>query len=543
MLSLLLLARLTALLIEHWGAHVSFDDAFVFCRYADHLLGGHGLAWNAGGPQTYGATSLLYLLWITALQWIVPAWSCSTLLRVGAWIPTVLAMGVIGVACARLARRPGLADPLVGCGFVALCVMFQPGLVFHVTRGMDTTLAILTNAVLVLCVCHPRFTSSAPRVIVAAVAAYITLLARPDNFFYAALIPPLVLALDARPRWRLIAVFAAAFAVLVSLDTLVKFRIFGDPLPLAYYVKSGGFYDGYTATTAWNPILYTRYFLVNQALPLLLIVVGVRRGSWRMVVALLLPCLFAFGVLGTTTQIMGYQARLYYPALPFWIVAAYHVLGELAAREVGSGRTLRLRPWIPRIAAVAVAGLIVFPVGSKAASWYRERVNQSIVNQLPAGAYPRPVVKRLPRRAMIDAVTRLVSECPPGVVWAMSEHGAVSADNPQVEIVDLTGLHNPVTREGGSIIHDMLKQQPDVIWLPPRVYTGIIHTLLTDPEFRESYDFWPGAFNFGLAIRKDSPHRQGIESSVAAVWTDLYGSPPLPSTWPGEQASAGAGAQ
>ena len=125
----------------------------------------------------------------------------------------------------------------------------------------------------------------------------------------------------------------------------------------------------------------------------------------------------------------------------------------------------------------------------------------------------------------------------------MSEHGAVAADSPQVEVVDLTGLHNPVTQEGGSIIHDMLKQEPDVIWLPPRVYTGIINTLLTHPTFRESYDFWPGAFNFGLAIRKDSRHREGIESSVTAVWTDIYGSPPSPSTWPGEQTSAGAVAQ
>ena len=326
-LSLLLLARLTALLIEHWGARVSFDDAFVFCRYADHLLGGHGLAWNRGrAANVRRHKSPLPLVDHGAS---VDHPGLVVLHAVAGWSvdPNRVGAGRHGTRVRPRRTTTEPRGPLVGGGFVALCVMFQPGLVFHVTRGMDTTIAILTNALLVLCVSHPMFTSSAKRVLVAAVAAYITILARPDNFFYAALIPPLFLVLDKRPRWRLIAVFAAAFTVLVSLDTLVKFHIFGDPLPLAYYVKSGGFYDGYTATRAWNPFLYTRYFLLNQALPLLLLLVGIRRGSWRIVVALLLPCLFAFGVLGTKTQIMGYQARLYYPALPFWIVAAYHVLG------------------------------------------------------------------------------------------------------------------------------------------------------------------------------------------------------------------------
>ncbi|HUM28423.1 MAG TPA: hypothetical protein PKN81_19430, partial [Anaerolineales bacterium] len=39
----------------------TFDDAYMFIRYADNFIHGYGFAWNPDGVQTYGATSILYL--------------------------------------------------------------------------------------------------------------------------------------------------------------------------------------------------------------------------------------------------------------------------------------------------------------------------------------------------------------------------------------------------------------------------------------------------------------------------------------------------
>src|SRR5690348_5281858 len=43
-----------------------FDDAYMVLRYADHLIKGYGLSWNIGEGPVYGATSLGYLLWVSA---------------------------------------------------------------------------------------------------------------------------------------------------------------------------------------------------------------------------------------------------------------------------------------------------------------------------------------------------------------------------------------------------------------------------------------------------------------------------------------------
>jgi hypothetical protein len=44
------------------------DDAFVFFRYADNFLAGHGLTWNDGGEHVEGYTSFLYLAVVTVLR-------------------------------------------------------------------------------------------------------------------------------------------------------------------------------------------------------------------------------------------------------------------------------------------------------------------------------------------------------------------------------------------------------------------------------------------------------------------------------------------
>ncbi|APR81042.1 Hypothetical protein A7982_06389 [Minicystis rosea] len=48
-------------------AHI-VDDAYIFFRYADNVLHGHGLTWNPGGERVEGYTSFLYLATLIPLR-------------------------------------------------------------------------------------------------------------------------------------------------------------------------------------------------------------------------------------------------------------------------------------------------------------------------------------------------------------------------------------------------------------------------------------------------------------------------------------------
>jgi hypothetical protein len=122
----------------------------------------------------------------------------------------------------------------------------------------------------------------------------------------------------------------------------------------------------------------------------------------------------------------------------------------------------------------------------------------------------------------IQAVNRFVQRCPPEVVWAMSEHGFISAANPEVTLIDLAGLHDRHTLTGTMSIRHILDQQPDVIWFPHEHYTGMTRALLSSNVLEQNYDFWPGAFTYGLAIRIRGRHREAIQPALEATWQECY---------------------
>jgi hypothetical protein len=514
LLGAIVLYRLVSALRLAWDARYAFtfDDAYAFCRYADHLLAGWGLAWNPGGPQTFGCTSLLYVFWI-ALVRTCTRFAPWQALAIGSFVPALLAVIVMGLACARAAATSLLRRPLVGCGFVCLVAGLQNGFFFHVQTGMDTTTAILTNALLVLAVVHPRFSQSAGRLIVTACLAYLTYLARPDNLLYALLFPGLTLG----RRWRALGVFAAVLGGLLLADAGIKTLVFGNPLPLPFYAKGGDFYTGYIGAARWNAVRATQEFLIYQGPALALLVLTVTRRSWPLVLATAVPCLLTFGYLGTVIQIMGFDARFYYPTLPFILVAAYHALDRRLAEFRESGRGL-----LVRLGALAALGLFVFPVANKAAAWYEADCNRRHPNLRPTAVYTSDPPPPLGWVRSIHAITDLMRQCPPTAVWAMSEHGFVGAMSPNVTIIDLAGLHdrNTLTRE--PIVPHALAQKPDVIWFPHSDYTGLVAALEASPVLADEYDYWPGAFDYGLALRKQSRWQPDIDRATQAVWRQYY---------------------
>ncbi len=141
-----------------------FDDAYVFVRYADHLLAGHGIAWDPAGPQTFGCTSLLFVFWIAALRLATGLTDPPGLLAWGSWLPAAATALLLALTCRRLASCRILRHPAVALGFVAACLLLPDGIprpdnelarrgfFFHVGSGMDTTMAMCANALLALVV-------------------------------------------------------------------------------------------------------------------------------------------------------------------------------------------------------------------------------------------------------------------------------------------------------------------------------------------------------------------------------------------------------
>src|SRR5262249_38050745 len=86
--------------------HTTFDDAYIFLRYAKHALGGAGSCWNVGEGPSYGVTSVLHLLLVTALRGL-------TRLSDGA-ILTLISSAAGLLACAALTALAFLATADAG---------------------------------------------------------------------------------------------------------------------------------------------------------------------------------------------------------------------------------------------------------------------------------------------------------------------------------------------------------------------------------------------------------------------------------------------
>ena len=510
------------------------DDAYMFCRYADHLLRGWGLAWNPDGVQTYGCTSLLYTFWIAGLRVVTDrAW--PELLAIGSWIPGVLAVVVTGLACSRVGRVSLFRRRLAGISFAMLCVVVQGGYFFHLRSGMDTTTAMLLNALLVFVVVHPRFPESLPRACLAAGVAWLAFLARPDSLIYVVCFG-LGVALLCRERGRRTVrgalVFAGALVVLLAIDAAVKHAVFGSALPLPFYAKSRGFYEGYVGAAQWNPYAFMRYFLFQNGVAVAVLLLAVGRRSWRLTLAVLVACLLTWGYYATVVQIMGYRARFYYPFMPFLIVAAYRAL---------DGRWPVMLAGGPRWRREAVEGLLltgiacgVFALFSTSGmmNWQTESIRSADVGRQRVANYrPESVARHLGLTETVGALSGLMDSCAPEAAWAMSEHGLLGAQHPLTPILDLVGLHDRATLTGESVVDHLFAERPDVIWFPHPAYRGMIAAMETRPEFRAEYDYWPGAFEYGIAVRRSSPCYLTLLGAMQQVWPELYGrSMPAPAS-------------
>jgi arabinofuranosyltransferase len=108
------------------------DDAFIYLRYAEHLLAGHGVRWNIGQPPVEGVTGLSYLLAIVPLRWLGGGYFLDAVH--GFNLMLLLAVLVLGSA---ITRDPASASRW---SWTPLLLAANDALAQYSRNGLETTL-------------------------------------------------------------------------------------------------------------------------------------------------------------------------------------------------------------------------------------------------------------------------------------------------------------------------------------------------------------------------------------------------------------------
>ncbi|MEK9284119.1 MULTISPECIES: hypothetical protein [unclassified Bradyrhizobium] len=497
---------------------LTFDDAYMFHRYGTHVLSGLGVVWNEGGAPTYGLTSQLWLFLLLPL-FMLPL-SAASALQLASWLTGGLAVAVMGRTVAREAQSPLLSASAAAIGAVGLPLLLHPAFAAQLTTGMDTMLSLLLNAAVMLVAMRYAKVPSTGAAIVSGLVSLAAILTRPENGICALGVPLLAFAAQApAKRWRdLVYIVVLPLLLLVASLALAQFY-YGSALPLSFYAKSAHGYDGFL-----NPESAIRYLAValSCAIPFIAaLITGMRHGIRPPMLVLAMPAGLTVCYLLTVRQIMGWDGRFFIPFLPYLVIPGLLSLDAMLARGLN---------WsdLGRPLARGIAGGFAVLLGVLVLQSGIGRLNVAALTS-QAVAAPRldyRAATPLPVKSWFAVVQQIgdhiVSRLPAGAVVAASEIGYIGSVAPHVAIVDLVGLNDTQIGRSGLSMDYLLGFKPDVIWFPHGDYTGLRSKMLSDPRLYEHYVVIAGAFNYGLAIRRDSPHRASIERDVAAAWAQLY---------------------
>lgn len=202
------------------------DDAFIFFRYADNFLAGHGLTWNPGGERVEGYTSFLYMLVVVALR----ALRMDPILAVNAF--NVTCFVVLVAASVPLVRSVSKSQAalLAGPILVAAHTYFA-----QLARGgMEQMLFLVLMASSLV-----AFFRAERKLAVLGSGALFALaaLTRPESmldFFACA-----VFALWTTRDFKREAIRAAGLALVLVPQVLWRHSYYGEWLPNTYYAKVG----------------------------------------------------------------------------------------------------------------------------------------------------------------------------------------------------------------------------------------------------------------------------------------------------------------
>jgi hypothetical protein len=464
-----------------------FDDAFMFYRYAANLLAGHGLAWNPEGVPTYGLTSLPWVAFVAAFA-ATP-------------LPPDVALKTASI-CAGLASLTlllfGLRRYWPMSGLAVAWLGAMPSFAYHLFTGMDTMLSMLANSALALAALRYSTARNDPHCI--GLLAYAAFAVRPENGLCALGIPLIAWLMQPARNARDLRWLLLLPAILITGQLLLANAYFGTALPLSFFVKSLNSYAGFQNPE--NPIRYAFDIAPVYLFYLVALGAAATRENMRIWVPFIIPVVLTFAYLATVRQIMGMAGRFYVPFIPFVLVPAVAITARSQFNK-------------DRVAKVFAITLVLGVGGAAAAGRLEARYNAIFV--------PPPVPE--PRFARATFSPRdwwdnnksfgddVIARLPAGFTVAASEVGYIGVAGPEIEIIDLVGLNDTEIGRRGFSMGYIIERRPNLIWLPHSDYTGLRAAILADPRFLHRYAYYPDAFNYGLAVRRD-PATQRTMASI-----------------------------
>ena len=500
-------------------AFTRFDDAYMSLRYARHWLAGGGFSWNIEDGPSYGITSVMHLLAVTALR-NTTDWSDHLVIAALSYAAGLAAVAsLMAVGFGMLPHLRSTWAPLLVIPAIMLGAVFP----YHSLTGMETTLALLFNSLFAASALGFARRPSAIRTALCLLTATLSLLTRPDMGLYCFLLPPLLLLAEDRNRWKAGAAYVGLFALLLAVQLVVNKRLFGDYLPLPFLVKSAGYHRGYLGTDLWNSG-HMLFVFLHEALPFLLVIfVCACRAVFPHLVALLVPMALTFGYYDSLTQIMGYEGRFYYPSLPFLVLGAYIALDSWWEHRATSSSSTSPASLV-RVCA-ALIGMIVLnaPLAKTAAAAFCRRSPTESPETFTFREYPSPRdARQLPIGALFQPFDELLRKLPRPITIAASEYGYVGARHPEIPIIDLVGLHDRRIAQQGFSVDYLLSREPDLIWLPHLDYAHLRQQILNSDAFAAQYEYYPYIYRHGVAIRKDAPFVAEIRTALAESFAQLH---------------------
>ena len=333
------------------------DDAFISFRYAEQLIAGHGLVFNAGEPVE-GYTNFLWTLWIAAgLKLGVDPEAWAHLWSGAAFLGSV---GLLLWAYPRVSDRPRSVSGVVLLPVAALAAVAHDDWTIYATGGLETSLfaLLLLGGFLTLLSGLP----AGRRAALAGGLLALATLTRPDGALIALVGGVYTLVVGPREdRLRSAAIYGGVFCLLWAPHQLWRMAFYGDFFPNTYYAKS--------ASSAWwsQGLRYLALYLVKYW-PLVVVPVAAtlaaRRAGvrWGRAVPLALAMMSVYVVYIVKVGGGFMFGRLLVPMTPFAVIVLDGTLCRLAQRHP--------RAYRPALA-VTLLGLVLtpFPVRHQEIRW------------------------------------------------------------------------------------------------------------------------------------------------------------------------------
>ena len=487
-----------------------WDDGYMFVRYADNLLHHGRLSWNPDGPGTYGLTGIAFLFVVVPVRLLIPH---NALLA--ATVSSMLCGFLFLASLVPLVRRRLSGHRL--SGLYALWIAFGLAVAARVlcvyfTNGMDTSLAMALLAFVLLL--WDRKSSPWLLGFFGGLAFWV----RPDLLAFTVTIPVVVALVDRNQRRAALLTLVVTLAT-VGVQMALSRKFLHSALPLAFYAKSGRLYRDlwFEQVSAWHELgqFIVAYLFLFAPLGIWLFT-GWRKKAFPLEQAIVVSLvLFAGYHLFVVTPILGEHARFFHPALPAVIYLAIDAIAALV--DPVADRLLELvraLAWPTRTLAIVLLLLPLLQQDARLAfelrAWTQteQRTWPTLEETFPhIGAH---IWYRLDR----------FSKLPDDLVIATTEVGEPGVMNPGKTIIDMAGINDTEFALAPLSVDRLLDRKPDLVYLPPPAYRGMLRELRASARFGRDYEIYEGdrvkPAVLGIALRRSSPHFAAMQHIAQA---------------------------